>query len=207
LLGQPVTVYSNGFHMHGIGRSAYTKVCQWNCFFNTLQVIRAGQEIPELGRVSVFDNSYQAFQGVTPRIVEPGDVLISSFTFNSEERTNVTTGGLSTFDEMAFNFLAIYPASALQYCVTTASNVKLAICPPGGGLDANMSPGVNSTGNGTFSQIGAWIQAAKTPTYKPLPDRVQVCPDVLTGASPTAPPASVGAAMRIGMISFLLLLI
>jgi len=143
----------------------------------------------------VFDNAYQAFQGVTPRIVEPGDTLITTFTFNSETRTNVTRGGLSTYDEMAFNFLSIYPASAMQYCVTTASNVKLAICPPSGGLDANMAG--NAT-NGTFGQIGAWIQAAKTPTYKPLPDRVQQCPEALM---PTPDAVSgVGGVVVVGVL-------
>jgi len=106
---QPVTMYRNLFHMHGTGRNMSTRH------------IRDGRELQPLGAVNYFDYKFQTNADLStgPRLLLPGDELITTCTYDSRSRTNTTRFGPGTIDEMCFNFLLYYPAmSNFDSCYT-----------------------------------------------------------------------------------------
>lgn len=44
------------------------------------------------------------------QVIEPGDVLITTCTYDSTARSNATRFGYGSSDEMCFNFMSYWPA-------------------------------------------------------------------------------------------------
>lgn len=61
-------------------------------------------------------------------MVEPGDTLITTCTYDNRARDNATSFGPSSFDEMCFNFLQYWPALPnMNYAVTDAK-MNVTVC-------------------------------------------------------------------------------
>lgn len=90
LLPGPVTVTSVFLHMHQIGVSMRA------------QHIRNGVELPPLGVRDYYNFNHQGGVDVPPatRTLLPGDDLLTTCTYSGVGRTNVTTWGLASYDEM-----------------------------------------------------------------------------------------------------------
>ncbi|KAI9008676.1 hypothetical protein DFJ74DRAFT_688257 [Hyaloraphidium curvatum] len=101
-LNSGVKVAANWFHMHAIGSAASTYLLRRRANGTTSRI--------DLGSVTDFDNSYQSqqllFPDSAPELL-PGDTAVSTFTWDSRSRREVTPGGLSTQEEMAINFLHV----------------------------------------------------------------------------------------------------
>ncbi|ORY33868.1 PHM/PNGase F [Rhizoclosmatium globosum] len=97
-----LTVVSVAFHMHTLGFNISTRQ------------IRNGLEITPLGIRNYYDFSFQsAVPPIDPTaVISPGDTLITKCTYlpTKNIRSNTTTFGESTSDEMCFNFVTYYPA-------------------------------------------------------------------------------------------------
>lgn len=118
-----LTLVSSFFHMHVLGRTLKT------------QHVRGDQEIQPIGVRTSFDFGYQAPMPVIPESNEliPGDALITTCGYDSTSRTNDTTFGLSTYQEMCYNFLQYYPKIEVDYCMTVGF-APYALCSNGSTL-------------------------------------------------------------------------
>ncbi|KAJ8410221.1 hypothetical protein AAFF_G00202020 [Aldrovandia affinis] len=78
---------------------------------------RNGQHIDYLGLDENYDFNLQQtmFLGHT-KSVEPGDEIVVECTYNTASRSNPTTLGLATTNEMCFAFLYYYPAIDISTC-------------------------------------------------------------------------------------------
>ncbi|KAG2438585.1 hypothetical protein HXX76_005135 [Chlamydomonas incerta] len=99
-LSRPTTVVASFYHMHALGRSMITRH------------VRDGVELPPLGRRDYFDFGFQTLVEVpaNARTLLPGDSLVTQCSYSGAGRTNTTEYGLSSRDEMCYNFLYYYPA-------------------------------------------------------------------------------------------------
>ncbi|NP_001071292.1 tyramine beta hydroxylase [Apis mellifera] len=88
--------------------------------------IRDGEELPLLN----YDNHYSThFQEIRllpkPVIILPGDSLITTCTYNTMDRENITLGGFAISDEMCVNYIHYYPNTRLEVCKSAISNDAL----------------------------------------------------------------------------------
>ncbi|PAA48289.1 hypothetical protein BOX15_Mlig033238g2 [Macrostomum lignano] len=60
-----------------------------------------------------------------PIRVLPGDALVTTCTFDTSKRRNVTLGGLSINNEMCLNYVFYYPKSQLELCKSIVSDNTL----------------------------------------------------------------------------------
>ncbi|PIK38161.1 putative dopamine beta-hydroxylase [Apostichopus japonicus] len=58
-------------------------------------------------------------------LILPGDTLVTTCRFNTEDRVNVTLGGYGILDEMCVNYLHYYPKTDLEVCKSTVSQDAL----------------------------------------------------------------------------------
>ncbi|PNH04334.1 MOXD1 1 [Tetrabaena socialis] len=110
-LRAPVRMLSSVLHMHVLGRAMST------------QHIRNGTELPPVGSRRFFDFNFQNQEAVplATSLLLPGDSLITTCSFDSTSRTNVTTYGDSTRDEMCYNFVLYYPRDpSFGFCFSMA---------------------------------------------------------------------------------------
>ncbi|KAI8468984.1 MAG: PHM/PNGase F domain-containing protein [Monoraphidium minutum] len=122
-LQKPVTMLHQGYHMHGIGKSAVTRR------------FRDGAELRPLYEQRFFDYGYQSLLPVPKgsEILHPGERLEFTCTFDSLGRTNVTRMGPATDDEMCFHWIYYYPAVPNFGVCSTVGPVNassLAACGP-----------------------------------------------------------------------------
>ncbi len=141
-----ITVTGVAFHMHDAGLKAYT------------QVVRNGQELPELGRVDPWDPSHPSI--ATSFVLLPGDTLISHCVYRNPYATELHWGsGLG--DEMCVVTLDYYPRVGMGACVDLAFGfdpvpAQVAIdCAPGGSCGAGGSCDTFCGPSGTCSLAGA----------------------------------------------------
>ncbi|GFH29015.1 DOMON domain-containing protein, partial [Haematococcus lacustris] len=101
-LTHSLTLTYNFLHMHQTGSAIVTRH------------VRNGSAIQPLGYKNWYDFDAQGASQVLPesRTLMAGDTLVTTCTYNTESRTNVTSFGLSSQDEMCYNFLNYYPAAA-----------------------------------------------------------------------------------------------
>jgi hypothetical protein len=52
-----------------------------------------------------------------PQVMEPGDTLITTCTYDSSGRTNTTRFGYASSDEMCFNFMIVLLAGGARHHV------------------------------------------------------------------------------------------
>ncbi|KAJ3277807.1 hypothetical protein HK104_002963 [Borealophlyctis nickersoniae] len=104
----PITVQGNFFHMHTLGRNMTTRH------------IRDGRELEPLGVRQYYDFNHQ---GLTypingPRLILPGDSLITTCSYTSLSRPNDTFWGEGTDSEMCYNIIQYYPrVMDVDFCV------------------------------------------------------------------------------------------
>ncbi|KOX68655.1 Tyramine beta-hydroxylase [Melipona quadrifasciata] len=111
---QGIHVFASQLHTHLTGIKVVTRH------------IRDGEELPLLN----YDNHYSThFQEIRllpkPIIILPGDSLITSCTYNTMDRKNVTLGGFAISDEMCVNYIHYYPNARLEVCKSAISNDAL----------------------------------------------------------------------------------
>lgn len=97
-LSQPIYAYSWNPHMHYFGTGLVT------------EHYRCGEKIGELGRIEAFEfDNQQTYYFDTPVKILPGDAIVTTCFFNSEESPSPILGGEETTDEMCDNYLTYYP--------------------------------------------------------------------------------------------------
>lgn len=110
LLPSPLTVLSSGPHMHQLGTSFRT------------ELLPGGSGAPVV-MVDVdpwsFDDQI-AYRYPEPMVINPGDAVRTTCTYSNPGESTVTFGE-RTEDEMCFNFMMVYPISAIpdgtpRYC-------------------------------------------------------------------------------------------
>eukprot|EP00775_Hariotina_reticulata_P008978 gene8979-9151_t len=115
---QPVVMIGQFLHMHGAGRQVLTKR------------IRNGREIEPLVTVHNFDYNYQSWLGIpqASNILRPGDELSVQCVFDTTSRSNTTTFGLSTQEEMCFHWIYYYPAQEGMGICSSLGDAPLTMC-------------------------------------------------------------------------------
>ncbi|XP_011493800.1 PREDICTED: tyramine beta-hydroxylase [Ceratosolen solmsi marchali] len=109
-----IKIFGSQLHTHLTGKRVVTRHA------------RDGQELPLLN----YDNHYSThFQEIRllprPVTVLPGDTLITSCTYETLDRANVTLGGFAISDEMCVNYIHYYPNSRLEVCKSAISDDAL----------------------------------------------------------------------------------
>ncbi|XP_038629962.1 DBH-like monooxygenase protein 2 homolog [Scyliorhinus canicula] len=90
---------------------------------------RGGEQIRTIAQDKYYDFNLQESRMLRePVTVRRGDVLITECTYNTENRSNITWGGLATTEEMCLAFMFYYPKNELLTCLSyvtarTASSV------------------------------------------------------------------------------------
>ncbi|KXZ46095.1 hypothetical protein GPECTOR_47g372 [Gonium pectorale] len=120
-LKTPLRLLASGLHMHALGRSIVTRH------------IRNGTELPPVGSKRFYSFDYQSLDPVPldSSILAPGDVLITTCTYDSTTRDNVTRYGEATQDEMCFNSVLYYPKDPdFKTCMAmdAAGDPQVALC-------------------------------------------------------------------------------
>ncbi|GLC36508.1 hypothetical protein PLESTM_000454600 [Pleodorina starrii] len=162
-LRAPLRLLYSGLHMHTLGRSIVT------------QHIRNGTELPPVGSKQFYDYNFQSVNPVPldSSLLLPGDVLVTTCSYDSTSRTNVTKFGEGTADEMCFNFITYYPRDPgftacmsldtmaadprVAFCgnSTTARRVSAAFAELRSVANATRSTRVAAGGNGSVSAAGS----------------------------------------------------
>ncbi|XP_017887322.1 tyramine beta-hydroxylase [Ceratina calcarata] len=109
-----IHVFASQLHTHLTGTRVVTRH------------IRDGEELPMLN----YDNHYSThFQEIRllpkPVVILPGDSLITTCTYNTVNRENVTLGGFAISDEMCVNYIHYYPNARLEVCKSAISDDAL----------------------------------------------------------------------------------
>ncbi|KAJ3156054.1 hypothetical protein HDU89_005618 [Geranomyces variabilis] len=108
-LPHPIIIQNNFFHAHTLGRNL------------TTQHIRDGVELQPLGTRAYYDFNHQGasrpFGG--PREVRPGDALLTTCSYSSLGRDNVTKWSEETSGEMCYNIIQYYPRVSMNWCTST----------------------------------------------------------------------------------------
>ncbi|XP_052390511.1 DBH-like monooxygenase protein 2 homolog isoform X2 [Carassius gibelio] len=88
---------------------------------------RGGKQIDLLAADENYDFEYQEVTNLgKTKTVKLGDKLLVECTYNTENRSALTWGGLSTSEEMCLAFLFYYPAMNLSTCVSFPDVTSLA---------------------------------------------------------------------------------
>ena len=104
-----LTVFGSQLHTHSAGRQVETSV------------VRQGREMI-LNRDPHYSTHFQEIRILKqPVIVSPGDSLVTSCTYNTLHRDNVTLGGFSFKEEMCVNYIHYYPRAELEICKSSVS--------------------------------------------------------------------------------------
>ncbi|KAK2883924.1 hypothetical protein QQF64_016266 [Cirrhinus molitorella] len=104
---QDLQVFSVMLHTHLAGRKV------------RVGHFRGGKQIDFLAVDENYDFEYQDVTNLgKTKTVKLGDKLLVECTYNTENRTALTWGGLSTSDEMCLAFLFYYPAMNLSGCMS-----------------------------------------------------------------------------------------
>ncbi|XP_014614419.1 PREDICTED: tyramine beta-hydroxylase [Polistes canadensis] len=109
-----IHVFGSQLHTHLTGTRVITRH------------FRDGIELPRLN----YDNHYSThFQEIRllpkPVTVLPGDSLITTCTYNTMQRDNITLGGFAISDEMCVNYIHYYPNTRLEVCKSAISDDAL----------------------------------------------------------------------------------
>ncbi|XP_012275259.1 tyramine beta-hydroxylase isoform X2 [Orussus abietinus] len=109
-----IRVFGSQLHTHLTGRKVITRH------------IRDGEELPALN----YDNHYSThFQEIRllpkPVVILPGDSLITTCTYRTLEKENITLGGFAISDEMCVNYIHYFPSARLEVCKSAISDDAL----------------------------------------------------------------------------------
>uniref|UniRef100_A0A673IL13 Monooxygenase, DBH-like 1, like n=1 Tax=Sinocyclocheilus rhinocerous TaxID=307959 RepID=A0A673IL13_9TELE len=93
---------------------------------NAVVYFRGGKQIDFLAVDENYDFEYQDVMNLgKTKTVKLGDKLLVECTYNTENRSTLTWGGLSTSDEMCLAFLFYYPAMNLSGCMSFPNTTTL----------------------------------------------------------------------------------
>ncbi|XP_019495116.1 PREDICTED: dopamine beta-hydroxylase [Hipposideros armiger] len=100
-----IHIFASQLHTHLTGRKVVTVLA------------RDGREREIVNRDSHYSPHFQEIRMLKKIVsVHPGDVLITSCTYNTEDRTLVTVGGFGIQEEMCVNYVHYYPQTQLELC-------------------------------------------------------------------------------------------
>ncbi|XP_012520163.1 PREDICTED: dopamine beta-hydroxylase [Propithecus coquereli] len=100
-----IHIFASQLHTHLAGRKVVTVL------------VRDGREREIVNRDNHYSPHFQEIRTLKKVVsVHPGDVLITSCTYNTQDREQATVGGLGTEDEMCVNYVHYYPRTELELC-------------------------------------------------------------------------------------------
>lgn len=109
-----VLVFGSQLHTHLTGVRVVTRH------------VRAGRELPELNRDDHYSTHFQEIRRLKrPVQILPGDALITTCTYDTRTRPNVTLGGHAIVDEMCVNYIHYFPKVDLEVCKSSVSDASL----------------------------------------------------------------------------------
>ena len=113
LEGGGIQVFGSQLHTHGAGRRVRT------------EVVRPGRsEI--LNEDPHYSTHFQEIRTLQhPVRVLPGDSLVTTCTYNTADRHNVTLGGFGFSEEMCVNYIHYYPRVNLEICKSSVAADEL----------------------------------------------------------------------------------
>ncbi|KAL1785947.1 dopamine beta-hydroxylase [Sigmodon hispidus] len=128
-----IRIFASQLHTHLTGRKVITVLA------------RDGQEKKVVNRDNHYSPHFQEIRMLKKIVsVYPGDVLITSCTYNTEDRKLATVGGFGILEEMCVNYVHYYPQTELELCksavndgylqkyfhqVNSFNNEKVCTCP------------------------------------------------------------------------------
>ncbi|XP_053552214.1 dopamine beta-hydroxylase [Bombina bombina] len=100
-----IHIFASQLHTHLAGRAVVTTLA------------RRGREVQILNEDKHYSAEFQEIRMLKKQVtVLPGDVLLTSCTYNTEDRSRATVGGFSITDEMCVNYVHYYPQTKLELC-------------------------------------------------------------------------------------------
>ncbi|XP_072345050.1 dopamine beta-hydroxylase isoform X2 [Scyliorhinus torazame] len=100
-----IHIFASQLHTHLAGREVKTVLVQ------------GGVELAIVNADRHYSTHFQEIRLLQKEIsVLPGDVLITSCTYNTEDRSHVTVGGFGINEEMCVNYVHYYPQTQLELC-------------------------------------------------------------------------------------------
>ncbi|XP_055516298.1 LOW QUALITY PROTEIN: dopamine beta-hydroxylase [Leucoraja erinacea] len=103
-----IQIFASQLHTHLAGMKVKTVL------------VKDGVEVDIVNADEHFSTHFQEIRMLQREVtVLPGDVLITSCTYNTEGRSYATVGGLGINEEMCVNYLHYYPLTQLELCKST----------------------------------------------------------------------------------------
>ena len=100
-----IKVFASQLHTHLTGIRVVTRH------------VRNGIELPELNRDDHYSQEFQEIRLLhQPVTILPGDSLITTCTYDTHARKNMTLGGFAISEEMCVNYIHYYPKINLEVC-------------------------------------------------------------------------------------------
>nr|XP_005990707.1 PREDICTED: dopamine beta-hydroxylase [Latimeria chalumnae] len=100
-----IHIFASQLHTHLTGRKVATIL------------VRNGAEVEIVNMDNHFSAHFQEIRMLKKVVkVLPGESLITSCTYNTEDRSKATVGGFGILDEMCVNYIHYYPQSDLELC-------------------------------------------------------------------------------------------
>ncbi|CAG9857214.1 unnamed protein product [Phyllotreta striolata] len=110
-----ITVFGSQLHTHLTGTKVITRHFDAH-----------GRELPNLNVDKHYSTHFQEIRRLKRAVkILPGESLITTCDYNTENRENVTLGGFSISDEMCVNYIHYYPSSELEVCKSSISDQAL----------------------------------------------------------------------------------
>ncbi|XP_063221967.1 tyramine beta-hydroxylase [Bacillus rossius redtenbacheri] len=109
-----IVVFGSQLHTHLTGSRVFTRH------------FRDGTELPELNRDDHYSTHFQEIRLLKrPVRVLPGDALVTTCWYRTQDRSNVTLGGFSISEEMCVNYVHYFPKVDLEVCKSSISDQAL----------------------------------------------------------------------------------
>lgn len=109
-----IRIFASQLHTHLTGRKVVTRH------------VRDGQEMALLNYDNHYSTHFQEIRLLPNHVtVLPGDALITTCTYDTINRKNVTLGGFAISDEMCVNYIHYYPNAQLEVCKSAISDDAL----------------------------------------------------------------------------------
>ncbi|XP_011406131.1 PREDICTED: DBH-like monooxygenase protein 1 homolog [Amphimedon queenslandica] len=112
-----IHVFANFLHTHLLGVSITLH------HLRASNQCRSGSGIEELKPIDsnlFYDFNFQEIVHINEVVIRPGDGIMLTCTYNSENRDTITFGGQSTYEEMCLSFLNYYPRMGITDCYSSA---------------------------------------------------------------------------------------
>ncbi|XP_029775390.1 dopamine beta-hydroxylase [Suricata suricatta] len=105
-----IHIFASQLHTHLAGRKVLTVL------------VRDGRVMEVVNRDDHYSPHFQEIRMLKKVVsVYPGDVLVTSCTYNTEDRKLATVGGFGINEEMCVNYIHYYPVTKLELCKSTVN--------------------------------------------------------------------------------------